>query len=168
MFGNATLVVVCLNLARVVAILTCLLYQKVGKSMLVRMVYDFLDAIQEETVFYRGDIGSQIRMPEWAKLLVDSVVGCDGVVSERVRAPCGFIRKDDVVWIKEPFKLATVLLAVRVGSRVDNHRFFVIVQHFTTLPSGVWSCRRGAIEVVDVASISTACSFVVHGDRVYV
>ena len=92
-----------------------------------------------------------------------SFVPRGSVVAESAQTDCGWVKAGDVVWLRAPWRLAKLLLAVRAGGG-----FFAVVHMFATLPSGAWSATGGRADIVNLSDIATLCNFVVHDGRVYV
>lgn len=139
-------------------------FEQVGKAMLVRMNFDFFEGIKEGTMFIQYALGPAILLPDFAR----GIVGNNVVVSDRVQTNCGLLKAGDVVWLRNPWRLASLMLAVQSKDVVGNYAFSAIVRHFAKLPSGSWSAKKGGIDVVQLADISTVCSHLTHGGLVYV
>lgn len=136
-----------------------------GAAILTRLTYDFFEAIGEEGAFDKQKIGAPIDLPEWSQVLVAGLG--EVVVSSSMTLPCGTVNVGDVVWLRNPFRLARVRLAVRVGSRLVPYKFSIIVDVFSVDPRGSW-CTHATVAVVDADSVSQLCCHFISEGRVFV
>jgi hypothetical protein len=143
-------------------------YNKVGKSMLTRLAYNFFNDVQDNDVFLEYKIGPAIQMPNWAQGALQALVHQNAVISMSISTRFGVVHVDDVVWLRDPIRLARAKLAVRVGDDPTSHRFFVLVEGFTRTAAGSWSSNTTGVSVLDVAFVYGICSHKIVGDRVFV
>ena len=146
---------------------TVVVCTQVGKSVLVRITYDFFNDVAAGDCFRKYSVGNPIKMPPWAAAIVRTIAG-DVAVSDSVSTPCGIVNAGDTVWLRDPCRLATVKLAVRVDGQHNDHRFAAIVECFARASSGAWTDRTDAPIVVDAGSIATACCAMILDGHVYV
>jgi hypothetical protein len=124
------------------------LLQQVGKTIGSRLLYKFMDAILKPSTFEAMFLGAPLKhVPPWAGELVSSL-GEDAV---------------DVVWLRNPTKLARVKLFASRGGR-----FFAVVERFKTTMAGAWCATVDDIVVANVIDIKSVCCYAVIGDKIFV
>ncbi len=135
---------------------------------MTRLTYSFLGRLRDAEVFEPFYIGTPITLPQWAVGVTDSIIDGTAVVAKSLHTPCGLVTIDDVVWLRAPTRLAKVRLAVRVGTSICNHRYYVIVDIYNVTDAGVWTCDVKEVLVCNAAQISNLCCHLVVGDRIFV
>ncbi len=87
----------------------------------------------------------------------------DVVVSLQMTTCCGQVKAGDVVWLRNPTKLARVkLFALRGGC------FFVVVERFKTTLAGAWCATVDDMVVASVKDIKSVRCYAILGDKIFV
>jgi hypothetical protein len=136
--------------------------------MLTRLAYTFFDSIKEDCIFQQYKIGKHIRMPESVQAVVHELVGPHTVASESLKVPCGTVHVGDVVWLKEPTRLARARLAVRVCDSTPNYRYLIVAELFRLTAGGAWSASTAQTAVFEAGSVTGLCCHLIVGDKIFV
>jgi hypothetical protein len=121
-----------------------------------------MDAILQPSTFEAMYLGAPSKhVPEWAAGLVNPLG--DVAVSLQMTTCCGQVKAGDVVWLRNPTKLARVkLFASRGGC------FFVVVERLTTTMGCAWCATIDDIAVASAMDIQSVCCYAIIGEKIFV
>lgn len=121
-----------------------------------------MDAILKPSTFEAMFLGAPLKhVPPWAGELVSSLG--EDAVSSQMTTYCGQVKAGDVIWLRNPTKLARVKLFASRGGR-----FFAVVERFKTTMAGAWCATVDDIVVANVIDIKSVCCYAVIGDKIFV
>jgi len=144
-------------------------YKNVGKAMLTRIMYDWVNVMQDANTFTMHAMGPKVKLPGWAADLVSAVAGVPTVVSNSIHVKgCGAIKSNDFVRLLNPDRLAKVRFAVVVDNGDGSQKFYIVVDVFAQDVDGVWSTRVTCTTLVEPMAVSNTCCYVKVGDVFYV
>ena len=99
-------------------------YNKVGQAMLVRLLYNFVEAMTEASNFEAFVLGPVLPIPPLVRALLRDVAGTSEVfVSTRCTTPRGGLSASDVVEYLNPPVLGRVQLLMKSWARGGQDRF---------------------------------------------
>lgn len=87
----------------------------------------------------------------------------DIAVSSQMTTHCGQVKVGDVVWLRNPTKLARVKLLCASGGQV-----FAAVERFKTTAAGAWCATVDDIVVAKAVDIKSVCCYAILGDKIFV
>ena len=132
-------------------------------------MYAYFGDLNEKIAdFVPYSIGNAMKLPDWAKILVQQFASSSCVVSENMKTIVGTTHVGDVVWLREPLQLANVKLAIRAVASQAVDRFLFVVERFRSAPSAARSSQISNVDVVDAPNVSGLCCHIAVGVRIYV
>lgn len=139
-------------------------FRDVCKTMLVRMTNSMLQTMATASTFKRCELGKPTSIPDWCKVLLQRS-GCAGAEcsNELHVRDCGVLKGGDVVWLRNPYRLAKVRLAI-----ANRNEAFVVVDLLAKHPTGEWSANVASTTVVTPEEVMTTCCHMVVDGKVFV
>ncbi len=142
---------------------------QVGASILRRMVYNYLSDIAACNVqFSAYKLGAEVNQSEGAKVWARSVVGDCIAMSNKLYTPIGVVNTDDIIWLKDPYRLCKVRLSMRALRASRCYDYYVVVDLFKQKSTGIWSDTIDCTIVVHAESVFGVCTYVIIGGTVFV